>query len=170
MTTLTTTLKAGIVAALSGAAVLAGTPGWVGPAAADISLATGTAASKADLVYAAQTTIAASGNTTLDLTGGTMKNPIGEALVFAKVKAIFISAAAANTNNVVIGNAAATGFVGPFGADTETLAVKPGGRILLAAPVGGWAVTANTDDIIKLLNSGGTTGVTFDIVIIGTSA
>jgi hypothetical protein len=38
------------------------------------------------------------------------------------------------------------------------------------APVSGWAVIAGTGDILKFANSGGTTGVTYDIVIVGTSA
>ncbi len=89
-------------------------------------------------------------------------------LTFTKIKAILVKAAEGNTNNVVVGGAASNGWVGPFGATTDTVAVKPGGTVMFVAPdANGYAVTAGTADQLKVANSGVGTGVTYDIVIVG---
>jgi hypothetical protein len=131
-----------------------------------IDLASGTGSNQADLVYSDTRTLAASANETLDLTS--LIGPLGEAVNFAKIKAILIKAAAGNTNNVVVGDAAADPFLGPLGGTTPTIAIPPGGEVLLAAPVGGWATSGATD--LKVANSAGSTGVTYTIIAIGTSA
>mgnify|MGYP000488088098 CR=1 FL=1 len=64
----------------------------------------------------------------------------------------------------------AYGFVGPFGSATHTVALPPGGNLILTAPASGWTVTAGTGDLLRVANSGAGTSVTFDIIIIGTSA
>ena len=132
-------------------------------------LGTGTAASKADKIFLDARTLAASANEDPDLAGA-LTDPFGVAVVFAKVKAILIRAAAGNTNSVVVKPAAATGFLGPFGAATHTITIPPGGAMLLAAPVGGWAVAAGSADLINIANSGAGTGVTYTITVLGTSA
>ncbi len=134
-----------------------------------LPLAYGTANGECDLVYSDTFTIAASGSTTLDLAGSlTMAN--GAAAVFVEVAAIFLTADAANTNNIIMGNNASADFIGWFGSATHTLSVTPGGAIFLAAPGAGRAVTATSADIIKLANSSSGTSVTGTIVIVGRSA
>jgi hypothetical protein len=132
-------------------------------------LATGTGASQADKIYSDTITIALSSNTSIDL-AGVLTDAFGAALTFVKVKAILICAAAANTNSVQFKPHAANGFLGPFNAAADQLTVPPGGTVLLTAPVSGWAVGAGATDIMYFANSGAGTGVTFDLVIIGTSA
>lgn len=132
----------------------------------EATLANGTGSNQADLVYADQRTIAASGSETLDLTA--LVGPLGEVVSFAKVKAILIKAAAGNTNNVVVGDAAVDPFTGPLGGTTPTITVPPGGVALLTAPAAGWSTTSATD--LKVANSGAGTGVTYDIEVVGTSA
>lgn len=134
-----------------------------------VELANGTAAQQADLVYRSRRTLAASATENLDL-AGSLVDVFGNTLTFVKIKAILIRASVDNTNNVVVGGAASNTFVGGFGAAANTYAVPPGGVFLVSAPAGGWTVTAATADILKVANSGGTTGVTYDIVVIGTSA
>lgn len=134
-----------------------------------ITLDDGTGANQADRVYHTSITLAASANQDVDLSG-TLTNQIGGTAVFAKVKAILVRARAANTNNVIVGGAPANGFVGPFGAATHTLAVKPGGEILLVDPGTGWTVTPATGDLLRVANSGAGTSVTLDLIVIGTSA
>lgn len=136
-----------------------------------IELASGTGADQADKIFSDRRTLAASASEELDLAGG-LTDALGTALTFVKLKALLIIAAVANTNNVVVGGAAANGFQGPFGAANDTIAVPPGGMLLLVAPAaaGLGTVTASTGDLLKIANSGGTTGVTYDIVAIGTSA
>lgn len=165
---LTTKLKAAIEYRLTASPDLGNAEAKYAGAAA-VDLASGTGDNQADRVFSDTRTLAASATEDLDL-AGTLTNPLGAAVVFAKIKAILIKAAAGNTNNVVVGGAAATQFVGPFGAVTHTISVPPGGQFMISAPKAGWAVGAGTADLLKLANSGAGTGVSFDIVVIGTSA
>jgi len=133
------------------------------------SLAPGVSASQADTIWEDQRTLAASANETLDLAGALLDD-LGAAAVFVKVKAIMIRASAANVNSVIVGAAASNPFLGPLGGTTPTLTIPPGGFVLLAAPIAGWSSANAAADSLKIANSGGTTGVTYDIVVIGTSA
>lgn len=131
------------------------------------SLTNGTGANQANQVHTSRRTIPASSNESLDLAGG-LNNAFGTALNFTAIKAIVISAAATNTNDVVIGGAATNGFNSWAGSATDTVKVKPGGLFVIAAPTAaGYPVTATTADLLKIANSGAGSGVTYDIVIIG---
>ncbi len=133
------------------------------------SMATGTGASQADLLFSDQRTIAASSTEDLDL-AGSLTDAIGNTLTFVKIKAIIITVASANTNNVTVSPATSNGFNGPFNAAADLVAIPPGGSLVATAPVSGWTVTASTGDLLTIANSGSGTGVTYDVVLIGTSA
>ncbi|MBT2449477.1 hypothetical protein J7F03_20770 [Streptomyces sp. ISL-43] len=133
-------------------------------------LATGTGAGKADLRFADTRTLAASATEDIDL-AGSLVDIYGATLTFAKVKAIVIAAAAGNTNNVVIG-AGTNPWITALNS-TGTITLRPGAFIMLgagAADATTYAVTAGTGDILKITNSAGSTSVSYDIVIIGSSA
>lgn len=137
---------------------------------ASIELLDGVGVDQADRLFTDQRTINASSNDDLDL-AAVLTDAFGQTITFARIKAILVVAAAGNTNDVVIGAAAANAFVGPFGASTHTVRVRPGGMALLACKdATGWAVTAGTGDILRIANSAGGTSVTYDIVLIGASA
>lgn len=126
-------------------------------------LSNGTGANQASNHWHDQRTT--SGNDDLDL-AGSLVNGLGQTLTFTKIKALIIKAAAANGNDVVVGNAAANGFITPFGAAAHTVKVKPGGILILIAPdVNGYAVTAATADTLRVASGGGS--VTYDIVLVG---
>ncbi|BBF93374.1 hypothetical protein [Blastochloris tepida] len=162
-------LYAGVKAVESGAADL-GTPSITHDTGSkQIDWTNGTLADQADRIWSDVFSIPASGNTDLDLAGA-LTGALGGTVTFAKIKAIYLEADRANANNIVVGAAASNPFLGPFGAATHTLAVPPGGRVMLTAPVGGWAVTAGTGDLLRLANSGAGTAVNGKIVLIGTSA
>jgi hypothetical protein len=166
---LSTTVRLAIAATLSEALDL-GTRSF--PAAKNFAmdLTSGTGASQADKLFADTRTLAASASEDLDL-AGSLVDAFGATITFVKVKGIFVTAAAANTNNVIIGGASATQFVGPFGSATHTIAVAPGGGFMICRPdATGWAVGAGSTDLLKIANSSSGTSVTYDIVIIGTSA
>ena len=129
----------------------------------------GTGSNQADRIWHDQRTLTASSSENLDL-AGSLSSVYGASITFATVKAIIIKAASGNTNDVVVGNAASNQFVGWFGAAAHTEAVKPGGISIHIAPATGWTVTAGTVDQLKILNGGAGTSVTYDIIIIGTSA
>jgi hypothetical protein len=136
----------------------------------------GTGASQANVVWTDQRTIAASSSETLDFKGS-LTNALGEAFTPAKIRAIIISAASANTNNVVVGGDAATAIplLSCSGAGcataTSTFAIQPNGLWLHTFPAAaGLAVTASTGDILTVANSGSGTSVTYSIIVIGTAS
>lgn len=139
--------------------------------ARSLALADGTTAGKANRLFTNQSTIAASGADSLDL-AASLIDAFGATITFAKIKLLYVSAAAANTNNVVIGGAASNGFITPFGDATDKLVLRPGAFVVLGAGVAdatGYAVTASTGDLLAIANSGAGTSVTYDIAIVGTS-
>jgi len=128
--------------------------------------ASGVAANQADRIYT-ENDKSISAAYDVDLAGA-LVDALGAACVFAKIKAILVVAAVANTGNVIVGNDAASITLG-FGAITHTWAVPPGGLLLVTAPaLAGWAVTPTTGDILQFTPSAGTQ--VFDFAILGTSA
>lgn len=137
---------------------------------ARIELANGTGANSADLMFHDQRTLAASGSESLDLAGG-LTNPLtGAAMTFVEVRAVLITASSGNTNSVRVTRPASNGLP-IFLAAGDGLDVQPGGFFGWSAPTdGAVAVTAGTGDLLSIANSSSGTSVTYDIVIIGTSA
>lgn len=135
--------------------------------AVEAALTDGTTAGKADRVFADTRTLGASGTENLDL-AGTLTDSYGAALTFATIKAVIIRAAAANTNDVQVTRPASNGVV-LFMAAGDGIAIKPGYAFAFFGTGAGVAVTAGTGDILTITNSAGGTGVTYDILIIGTS-
>ncbi len=134
-----------------------------------ISFATGTATTLADLLWFDQRTLAASATESLDL-AGVLTDAFGASLTFVKIKGLYVKAAAANVNSVILGNGT-NPFIGPFGAaGASEQYVVPGGMYLNVHPTTGWTVTPTTGDILKVANSAAGTAVTYDVAIWGTSA
>jgi len=134
---------------------------------ANYSFTNGTGANQANECFVDTRTLSASATEDLDLAGG-LTDAYGTALTFTKIKAIIIKAAAANTNNVQITRPASNGLV-LFMAASDGIALTPGACFAFIAPdANGVAVTAGTGDLLTITNSAGTTGVTYDIVIVGT--
>lgn len=132
-----------------------------------LEFTTGTGANQATTVFSDQRTLTASSTETLDLSGS-LTDAFGNVIAFTKIKAIIIYAAIANTNDVVVGGAAGTQFVAPFGSATDKVNVKPGGFFAISAPdASGLAVVNASTDSLKIANSSSGTSVTYDIVIIG---
>lgn len=129
----------------------------------------GTTTGKADKLFSDSRTLAASATENLDLAGA-LTDPFGAALTFAKVKAIYIKASAANTNNVVVGGAGSATFLGPFADASDKISIPPGGTLMLVHPGAGWTVTATSGDLLLVANSSSGTPITYEVVIIGTSA
>lgn len=128
----------------------------------------GTGLAQANRIWSDERTLAASASEDLDLSG-TLTDAFGATLTLQKVKVLLVAAKSTNTNNIVIGGASATQWVGPFGAATHTLAIKPGGALALFAPdAAGYPVTPTTD-LLKVANSGAGTSVTYQIVVVGTN-
>jgi len=132
------------------------------------ALTNGTAANQADKVWSDSSTIAASGTDSIDL-AGSLTDAFGAALTFARIKAVVVTAAAGNTNNVNVTRPASNGAP-LFLAAGDGIAVRPGGMFCwVCGDATGVAVTAGTGDLLDIVNSAGGTSVTYDVAIIGAS-
>lgn len=133
-----------------------------------LTLADGAGAGLANRLWTDRRTLAASATEDLDLAGTTLLDEFGAVTAFARIKALFIKASAANTNNVIVGAAAGTPWVTLLNS-TGTVTIRPGGWIAVAAggDATGYAVTATTADLLKIANSGAGTGVDYDIAVLG---
>jgi hypothetical protein len=137
-----------------------------------VNLANGTAAGQADRIFHDTRTLAASANEDLDL-AGVLVDALGVSLTFARIKGLIISAAAGNTNNVIVGGAASNQFLTWVGAGTHTVTVRPGATFSLFAGANdavGYAVTAATGDLLRVANSSSGSTVTYDVVVLGCSS
>jgi hypothetical protein len=136
-----------------------------------LGLGSGTGAGQADKLWVSGArTLAASATEDLDL-AGTLLDAFGGVLALARVKGLIIAAAATNTNDVVVGAAAANAFFSCFGSATDKVKVKPGGVLALFAPdATAYPVTSTTADLLRVGNSAAGTSVTYDVIVIGSSA
>lgn len=134
-----------------------------------IDFASGVGANQADLLFVDERTLAASATEDLDL-AGVLTDAFGNTITAAEVVAIFVFAAAANTNNVVIGGA--TSPVPLFGGTNPTFSVKPGGFFAVGAPdaAGQFTVGAGSTDDLKIANSSSGTSVTYQVAVLARSA
>jgi hypothetical protein len=137
-----------------------------------INLTSGTGAGQADKIFSDTRTVNASSNDDLDLAAG-LTDAFGASITFARVKALIVTAAAANTNNVLVGGDATNTFLTWVVAEADAVILRPGATLALfagEADATGYAVTAATGDLLRITNSAGGTSVTYSIVIIGASA
>lgn len=143
-----------------------GSPAMPFALAETIAFTAGSSNGQANIVFSDNRSIAASSNDDLDLSG-VLSAVFGGTIAFTAIRAIIIRAAAGNTNNVVVGNAASNQFLGPLGAAAHTIAIRPGDELVMTARNAGWTVTAGTGDILRIANSGSGTPVVYDIIILG---
>lgn len=138
-----------------------------------LELASGTAASQADLMYISERTVASDTDDDIDL-AGSLADTFGTTITMAEVVAIMVvngpKSGVANTTDLTIGGATSA-FEGFISADGTIGPIKPGGVFFVAAgdAAGIGAVTASTADILRVTNSSGASN-TYQIGIIGRSA
>ena len=164
---LITNIAATVSVDLTGSAGVGGAvPYFSKSKSSDIALTDGTGSNQASKVFSSTRTLATNTNEDLDL-AGSLTDPFGVALTFATIKAIVIRSDPANTTNLTVSPAPTNGFVGPFGASTHTVSVRPGGALVFAAPQTGWTVTAGTGDLLRVANAAGASAI-YTVEIIGT--
>jgi hypothetical protein len=135
-----------------------------------LSLTNGTGANQSDQMWHDTRTIAASGTDSLDL-AGSLSNGLGATVTFARVKTIVVFAAAANTNNVVVGGAGSNTFINWVSDATDKIVIRPGGVFVLHSPdATAYAVAAGSADILQVANSSSGSTVTYDVIILGASS
>ena len=168
MSDLTTTIAAAMQIAFAGDADL-GNNTFNLAKFDDIKLSNGVGDKQADLPFVDKRDIAASATDSLNLADGSLSDPLGTALTFAKVKALLIRAAASNTGDIRVGGNA-NAFLGPFNNVSDEINIEPGGVALFVAPDTGWTVTTSpAADILDIENLVGSQQ-SYDIVIVGTSS
>ena len=135
------------------------------PINATISMTSGTGAGLADLVWADTRSTGATDS--LDLAGGGLVDYYGTALAFAKLKAIFVTAASGNAADLRLTRPATNGVPWLLAAG-DAVVLPPGATFLWVAPSAGVTVTAGTGDLVDVVAASGT--LTYNITLIGTSA
>ena len=134
-----------------------------------LALASGTGANQADVVFADTRTVTTGATDSLDLNGGGLTDGLGTAFAPAKIKAVLVVAAGANTTVLSVQRPAANG-VPLFMAAGDGINLRPGAAFAWASPdATGVTVTAGTGDLLDIVNAAGASA-TYDIIIIGTSA
>lgn len=129
----------------------------------------GASANQANRIWTDRRTLSASATENLDL-AASLTDAFGSAITFARVRALIVAAAEGNTNNVLVGGDVTNTFLTWVVAEDDAVVVRPGGLFALIAPdTTGYVVTATTGDLLKITNSAGSTGVTYDIAIIGSA-
>jgi len=134
-----------------------------------VRLLSGTAAGQVDRVFTDTRTLGISATEDLDL-AAVLLDAFGAAITFVKIKALIIKAAAGNTNNVHLSRPAGATGVPLFLAVSDGIIIPPGFTFAWFGSGAGITVTPSTGDLITLTNSGAGTGVTYDVIILGTSA
>ena len=134
------------------------------------TIANGTGANQADIMWHDQRTLAASTSEDLDLSG-VLTDSFGVSVALARVKAIIVSAASANGGLIQVGGASSNQFINWVANASDIIQIRAGGFMLLVAPdATAYAVTATTGDLLKIANTDGAAAGTYDIYIIGASA
>lgn len=130
------------------------------------SVANGTDASQANMIWTDNRSISASSSDDLDLYGG-LTNAFGDTINFTAIKGIFIVADPSNVNNVIIGGDGSA-LVNWVGNANDVVNVKPGGMFCIYDPsAGGYGVTNTSADILQIANSSSGSSVVYDIMIVG---
>ena len=135
------------------------------------TLQSGAGAGQADKIFHDQRTLAASATEDLDL-AGSLTDAFGAACTFARLKALIVHAAAANTNNVLVGGVSAGLSTILTPAATGIAIVRPDATFAVFAGVAdatGYVVTATTADLLHIANSSSGTSVTYDVIMIGSA-
>ena len=131
------------------------------------TLSDGTGANAADKVWSDTRTLTSGNSDSLDLSGSL--TGVYGTVTFAKVKMIAIKASASNTVEITVGNGTNPAYANIFGDSSGAVVVQPGGCFIWYSPgTTGGTVTNSTADILKVLAGSGS--VSYDIIVIGTSA
>ena len=138
-------------------------PGAVSPS---VRYTSGTGNGQVSVLYIKTDTIAASGADTIDLRG-VVTDPFGATVSLSTLKAMIVTAASGNTNNVLVGGQATGAAPLFFGNANDVITVKPGGWFGTALPNTGFTVSSGTDSL-RIANSGAGSTVIYTIMVMGT--
>lgn len=128
------------------------------------------AAGTADKIYAAQVTIAASGNTTVNIGGTPSTDIFGNTIVAVRLKFLYVNnTTLGSATSVTVGNA--TNPIGLFSAGTATTSVRNGGILLMGdSGATGYAVSNGATDTIKVVNADASNAAIVNLGLVASSA
>jgi len=138
----------------------------------------GTGEDEVDLVWFDSISLAAGADTDIDLSGS-LTDPWGDSVSFAKIRGLFIKNASTTDAEIQFGggdggdgtNAWDTWITSTAADGSEAVKVPPGWTWGAAhTGTGGYAVTANTGDILRIKNNDGALAAIVEVVILGISA
>lgn len=133
------------------------------------SLANGTGASQADIIWWDTRTVGAGANDDLDL-NGTLIDAFGNTVDLLHVKGIFISSTATvAADTLSLGAEGVAEWVSWVGGAGDKLVVGAGGVFLLTSPITGYVMVGAASDTLRIHNDSGANAVTYTIIVWGTS-
>lgn len=133
------------------------------------SLANGTGASQADIIWWDTRSVGAGANDDLDF-NGTLTDAFGNTVDLLHVKGLFISSAATvAADTLSLGAEGAAEWVSWVGAAGDKIVVGAGGVFLLTSPITGYVMVGAASDKLRIHNDSGANAVEYTIVVWGTS-
>ena len=133
------------------------------------TLATGVIVDTADKLYISKATALTGSGTNNHDVAGALSDAFGATITLVKIKALLIHNLSTTVGNTItVGDGTNPLLI--FGTGSHTHTIGPNGVLFIWEPsLAGKAVTAGTGDILKVVNNTAN-AVTYDLVIVGTSA
>jgi hypothetical protein len=131
-------------------------------------LASGTASNQQDRVWSDLQSVTAGTPDTWDLAGTLTSELSGATVTFVEITGIWIRNKSTTTAQILEIGAGSNPLLNFIKATGDAIQVGPGGVLLLTSPVDGFAVTANTGDVLTITSASGT--IAYEIAIWGRSA
>lgn len=124
----------------------------------------GTGSGQANKQFHDARSLEAGANESLDLAGG-LTDTFGNSLTFTKIKFLLI-ANTSTTQTLSVGGGGVNSFINWVADATDIVKIGPGATAVLICDPAGVTVTADTGDLLKILNNAGAACI-YDIVIFG---
>lgn len=136
-----------------------------------LALADGTGSGQGNRMYVADTTINASANLDLDLSGS-LTDAFGDACVFTKVKHVYVEVKSDSVATSVTVCGGSNPFVGPLAdaSDKEVVTKGQGPLMWIKQDNSGWAVTNGSNDNLRIANTDSSNAAKVRVVIIGVNS
>lgn len=127
-------------------------------------LTTGNGINQAQHAWSDQRVLGSGATETLDMSG-LLTNAFGATLAFTFIRLILVTTTATSVGTLYIGPNSSNGLLTPWSGNTaDRDRIPPGGLLVKYAPIGGYAVTAGSGDLVFVTAVGGS--VTYNITII----
>jgi len=133
-------------------------------------LLNGTGLDQNDIVWHDVRTLSASSSEDLDM-AGTLTDAFGNTVTFSKIKGIVLNNQTTTAGCILEAGGGSNDFNAWLGATGDKIKVGPNGLVVSWNPsLAGYSVTADTADILKITNTDSSNSITYQIVIVGTTA